>query len=580
MSLNLKQLFFYFISILYAINSYGGLCIGDEEPELKSHKITQSVYNYKLPKSISINAGVPLTGAGDNTGGFGDVAANIQMAVAFKQKYPKMYVQLVVQLNDEFREEVASVEKIINTLMPKINTTEMYKAQDFLGVKVIITPIKSTRDILSSSKLAKPLVKKCELSVQYSANESGNIDLLKATGEKFFTFNEPGAGSEFIDKGHIFQSGLNGAGLYNTAPLHNVKTSRLNVLNFLKETGFDVTDKPNLLLSYAYTKEKNSSIFYQKAVYQKAVENPEKEFIVLVKEGYQEALPAQSNFKIIPLSRFEMTLGNDFIAASDLPPLVTGDSSSATAMLTSRSERFFLYESLPWKNRYIANLKYYIKSRVSHIDLFNYYIDPNKSNKEQEIQKIYKALEPNSETRFIHVLMNKLKKSKDILENTIKIYSVIDSLGSEADEILHSYKEIEAILKPLFLEIFKAASKDELILNIDYKMKNSKVTNYDYAVYSSLKMLLKIDLNQIERTKFINSLQTLSGSEVEKISKIIGGLLLKNESFNKISLDLLELQNKNENVKKIITEILKIEGAALPTLKLTPKAGGSCKSLF
>jgi len=70
---------------------------------------------------VNFLSGLPLTSSDDTTGGYGDVAANINMAIEYGQRHKDQKVRLIItnSINDP-RKEVKKSFEIFSTMYPEL----------------------------------------------------------------------------------------------------------------------------------------------------------------------------------------------------------------------------------------------------------------------------------------------------------------------------------------------------------------------------------------------------------------------------------------------------------------------------
>jgi hypothetical protein len=480
----------------------------------------------EIPKSISIPAGVPLVGAGDANGGFGDVAANIEMAKAFKKAYPAMEVQLIVELFEDKREKVASVEQIVRTLLPEIDVEKIGVAQIHDGVSVYVV-----RD-----QQALPPLPKCELAVQYSANRSPRSAILKATGEDWFSFFEPGASRTFVESGSLFSSGFFSTGVYDLRPERNPEEAKESIRGWWREKSGEALEFAHARVGYAYTKEASATAEYLRAVGSLARANPAESYVVFAKRfpgqsGVAEtAETTASNLRVILLDGFPSDIGKDFLQASDLPPIVTGDNSFATALLSTRRDRAFIYEVLSWKDDYASDLQGYFAThgrKANYADLF-YRARDSRSG------KMLRALTDANLAAETHRQVVKLRRRLSLVENTLKV-RLLRKKGKELLSVFSNRDLLQGEFSRLFLDLWMRASDEEGFARMAGKRLVLAKRPVDAFRYAAMKWMAGYSLTDREKAAFFRALEELPKLDhyFEKvpIAKLYGIFLVRHPRF-------------------------------------------------
>ncbi len=394
----------------------------------------------KVPNSISVIAGIPLTGGGDLSGGFGDVVSNVHMAKALKRKYPAARVQLVVELFDEFRYEVTSVEKIIRSVLPTVDTSVHFTAQIVDGVEIRIIPPLSYLQFEKAKRAGKIPI--CDLAVQYSANRSPREHMLEATGKTWFSFHEFGDILNNSSTEKRFGSGLQLAGVYPATPNRSVSESKAAITDWLARDQRINVNLEGATFGYAYTKDPETARDYQRAARKLAQKYPNKQFVIAVKRDAAFKTGGVKNLRILALDPFPLDIGMDLIAASDLPPLVTGDSSFSTALLTTRPERAFLYEVLPWKEYFVELTEMEFAKTIGSASARALFVPglATSATPHTRVESILAAFEGSANPAKVHAYLTQARGQIDLAKNTLKIYRFLEQYGTEFRGLEHSYR--------------------------------------------------------------------------------------------------------------------------------------------
>ncbi len=468
----------------------------------------------EIPRSISVAAGFPLTSVEDMSGGFGDVVSNIHMANAFKRRYPEMRVQLVVWLYDDPRPGVTSVEKIINATLPSVDTSKhfYFKPQTVNGVEVYVIPHNGVKRLLDYEDRKVPAIPKCDLAVQYSANKTAREEILSATGKRWFSFYEPGSSSAFLNNAQSLGSGFEFTGIYPITPTNDLGESRRAVAEWFAKSaeGVELGDS---VLAYAYTKHEKAAQNYQRAVAALAAENPDRTYVIAVKKPYVLRDGLGPNVKVVGLERFPASLGIDLIAASDLPPLVTGDSSFATAALTTRSDRAFLYEVLPWKKNLELEIGRILPTWLSREEVSRLYVRSGVTGlatEEKEIGSMLRAFKDKELSRKVHAALRASRARTDLVGNTLKMNAFLRHQGSKIAYLRFTDKP--EFLQQLVQTYLAAKDGPDFVLRASNRLRRAKPpVNYDTATEvltaAGIKMYAGAALTDAEQKLFLSAVE-------------------------------------------------------------------------
>jgi hypothetical protein len=329
----------------------------------------------ELPRklnSINIISGIPLTSTEDTNGGFGDVAANVLSALSLKEKYPDLKVTLLVTSNYiETRKGVRSSSDIVKIMIPELDSNKLDQIQQYKGLSVIFLSL-DNKELRTNSlpPAIKQIVPYADLSLQFSANKSPNSVLGLETGKVGFSFFEFHPSTDFPlvstatstpwmdNKDRIpwlrFQSGPETTGIYKMA------TSTLSQSHHEIEQWANAgADLPMILsskkIAMAYSNRVEPSVSYAKGVIHLAELNPDQDYVLFAKddEKLRELIPPP-NLVVKLAAVFPHEILKNLILASDLPPLVTGDSSLSIALSSLQNKhRLFMYDAPQWKKNFI-----------------------------------------------------------------------------------------------------------------------------------------------------------------------------------------------------------------------------------
>lgn len=389
-----------------------------------------------VPKSIAVAAGVPIVmrsnGTTDN-GGFGDVAANIHMARAFKRAYPGMEVHLIVSLVKPISAAENSVEKIVRTMLPTLDLRREKTPQTIDGLVVHVLSDETYRALRSSMPGygGVDFLPACDLSVQYAANGRGQEAILRATGKRYLRFYEYEGRSRLLNATtRNFATGLRSNGVYDLLPAESADAAKIRISEWLRETtGAGLGEAK---YGYAYTAYAFSTQAYLDAMFWEAKARPEQEFVVFYKAFDGLKIPRRANLRAVPLTSFSETIGNALPVGADLPPLVTGDSSFASALLSVRKDRAFAYEVVPWKSEMIVVGREWWSAVSPDKDLF--FVRPlGAGTLLSATDSLLKLFGDRTLAKRLYETVQRTKDGLSLVRNTVRLAAFVDAFGAELD---------------------------------------------------------------------------------------------------------------------------------------------------
>ena len=456
------------------------------------------------PKIINIVAGVPLTGAGDKTGGFGDVAANIVSAFELKKRDPSLTINVLVtsyrerpkfqytleEHNKLFAEAktpeeqeavlnppspIMTTDEIVKIMLPKLDPKIKHKPQTLHGVNFIfleadaedLTHFSNTQSVSDDLKAAIPMA---DLSLQYASNSHPMDKPLRTNSKIAFNFYEPYNDFAVLDEFHYTQkvedgplwismySGAESSGFYLEAPRDdaNDRHARSEITKWLKRE-FKTTLALRTHLLFSYSKEAEATQVYLDAVAKIAAANPQLKY-VLVTKNFPELDLSKSppNMKVIRAASFPHSIVRSLIMESALSPLITGDTSLALALSHTTKKKTFIYEAPQWKKGAAQNMIGML-SRESGLKEKSigavFLVDPAALRQADARKKaagfLSRVLMDQKLQGRIHETILRLKPRWDIYANTLNYYDFYRTYQVELDSLLPGKPFAEYVLSHL-----------------------------------------------------------------------------------------------------------------------------------
>lgn len=357
----------------------------------------------ELPRSVNIVTGVPLTipeaylqSMGllphQNTGGWGDVMANVSMALDIKKQFPKILVRLIVTLNDtDPRPAVNRVRNFIPNILKnekgeKYLNPDSLLVQHYQGLEIYFVEVPSNLSYLNEKQMSqknkntlKALtehIPTAELGLQFSANNNPYSNLvlkaekLQLSFEEYSSLRDSLAYSFFQgERAHLkLHAGPLGFGVYGFGSEHDARGSEDNkklIKSWLTEKGVSLADYD---LAFAYAGDRELIEDYVKAIEQITSESEKGKPMIIVYKGDGEISKSSGAIKI-PLGVHPKELAHALIAESTISPLVTGDGSLSSALETTTAKKSFVYEGVLWKAQAMrAFLQNLFLSQSEHVE--------------------------------------------------------------------------------------------------------------------------------------------------------------------------------------------------------------------
>lgn len=427
----------------------------------------------QLPKSVNVVSGVPLTlpeyalesmglKPHENTGGWGDVMANVGMALELKKQFPEVQVRLLVTLNDdETRQYVNKVRDFIPKIMknevgmPYLNPDSKEK-QLYQGVEIYFVSVPGmlayrTEDQLTPAEKSSVVsavthVPDADMALQFSANNSA-VSSLVVKGKKMHLYFEEYSNQTqshsftFLQNGQKqikLNSGPLGFGVYGFGSRNDDHGSAVNkkyIESWLSEIaksnpamhGFDLrSGKYDLAFAYAGDAEMIED--YVQAVETTARRAPKNPTIIVYKGS--GSITIKKNVILVPLGAHPKELGHALISESTYSPLVTGDGSLSSALETTTKTKSFLYENIDWKLQAMSALIATVFSKDPALaeTARRALIPQTKSLKDLRLSRkkrvamIQSALQNSEVHKSWHSYFSRRTNSLNIADNTLNIF--------------------------------------------------------------------------------------------------------------------------------------------------------------
>lgn len=325
------------------------------------------------PAAVTFTTGVPLHGAGDTTGGFGDVASNIIGALEYKRRNPGAVVNVVVtSMRERPRPSVRTTHEIMKVMLPELNSDFGAPVQAARGINFYFPSIDAEALVngnFEGESLAKQLPSS-DLSVQLSANNNPIKSVMRRKTGLALHFYELGL-SENVLVNHAPRStaefgpvmglttGFESTGAYLEAPDAG---ARARLEKWLAEThGHQLDPKTKIL--FAYSSEAEATKFYQAAVSELVAKDPQTKYLLVTKDfGTGAATGLPPNLANLQTKGMPHEVLKALIQESALSPLVTGDSSLSLALSLATPEKSFVYEAPTWKQGSAQSLRNVLRS--------------------------------------------------------------------------------------------------------------------------------------------------------------------------------------------------------------------------
>jgi len=418
----------------------------------------------QAPHVINIISGIPMTGSGDQTGGFGDVAANIFAAKEIKKRHPDTVVNFLVTTDYNETRSVMSSAEIVKTMVPGLNPSLRDQVQTVGGINFIFLNEKDRFVTLvdrdGNEELDAPAIPEADLSVQLSGNNHPQRSVLEAKSKVSMSFYEHD-GSTYIRHGpSIFYTGPSSAGFYITKGLLESNPNRQNIVNeWLTTNGHQAVDFSTNSVAFGYSKYAISIQLYLDAMSKLAKRNGGRRYNVIIKDfsdSNLDSIEIPPNLQVIKYKSLPSEVMEAMIAESNLSPLVTGDLSLSTALSSVRKNKAFIYETPPWKESTAlslwADIHVETNDRLSSLLFFKpLELIENTAKRQEYIEDISHLLENSNFFERINSVIKRRLTGWDLIENIMKLYKYKALLNLEIKEHLFSTETLE-LFAHLFIE--------------------------------------------------------------------------------------------------------------------------------
>lgn len=450
----------------------------------------------KKIQTVNFISGTPLTGGGDNTGGFGDVAANLLNAFNLKKSNPELAINFIVTSAAE-REaaEVLTTNEIIKIMYPNLNPELKNIPQKFEGIDFIFLDhdfkkmqFMNQNTDADISKL-KSVIPKADLSLQFSANDSAMEPVLRTNTNMALSFYEPTGKRKSVQQNHshgdfaqhyMVYSGGQSSGYYlfdRPSDYQSIAQDKTLISQWAQDSGFgSMSGKEELL--FAYSKNSLTMKAYLEAL-KIHFKDPKfatgkpyvlfaKKFAAVDYSGFPEFV------RVVNVESLPHNVMEALIANSSISPLVTGDVSLSIALSTIKPNKTFVYEAPYWKSSSADSMVSAIRSNLTseqnkqfseHIDASfiqdtHLYYGTEKST--EKLVNLFNSPEAN---KLIYSKLNLLRSRWSILKNTSLIHSFLKAFSGK-----HAIPEI--ILAEVSLNLMKAGNWKRLVHLSEAQLKN------------------------------------------------------------------------------------------------------------
>jgi len=406
----------------------------------------------------------------ENTGGWGDVMANVGMALEIKKQFPEVQVRLLVTLNDEeTRQYVNRVRDFIPKIMkndlgqPYLNPDSKEK-QLYQGVEIYFVSVPAMLAYRSEDQLspeeknsvvrAVTHVPDADMALQFSANNSAVSSLVVKGKQMHLYFEEYSDQTQshsftFLQDGQKqikLNSGPLGFGVYGFGSRNDDHGSAVNkkyLESWLSEIsksnpamhGFDLrSGKYDLAFAYAGDAEMiEDYVLAVETTARKAPKNP----TIIVYKG-SGGITIKKNVILIPLGAHPKELGHALISESTYSPLVTGDGSLSSALETTSKTKSFLYENIDWKVQamYALMRNVFAKESALYEAAQGALIPQTKSlkalglSRKKRVAMIQTALQNSDVHKTWHSYFSRRTNSLNIADNTLNMFQFAEIFES------------------------------------------------------------------------------------------------------------------------------------------------------
>lgn len=466
------------------------VCSSFAEPRLSLSNHNTIDHWPSPPQIINVISGVPLVGAGDNSGGYGDVVANLYAALEIKKRFPKVEVNFLVTTDQYPTDQITPSDQIIQNLLPQLDRHRVDTPQKLHGINFIFIGPKVGDYFTAEQAQKNPHFKKAippsDLSIEFSANRSPILEVLKSKSSLYFHFAEFSHAPIRYQHGRLL-SGFLSNGIYLTKGFEEADQNHQRDINrWLSDQGHEKVDFAKDEFSIIYNKSAITAEVYLRAVSILAEKTPERVYTLMFRMNedfkssrrLQEAFERRpKNLKIVGYKNLPFQVMEKAIAESTFSPFVTGDISLSQAFSSLRAKKALVHEVSSWKRNSIYNgLFPFIESSGADLKKFKTLIldiEEAETSSSQEKWVENKALAMASTLNDSHFLNDFAKKIKpalkklDIINNSFRAFQVMtlfkrelkiakENQWQDLDELIHfllsapsfgaALKEAEALI--------------------------------------------------------------------------------------------------------------------------------------
>ncbi len=401
-------------------------------------------------RAVNVFSGIPMADD-DNpnkTGGFGDVAVNLVMAVELKSRYPKLRVRLLVtSLAKRDQPQIPTSNEIIKIMVPDLNPELKQTPQIYRGVEVVFLdydigllfdtkalklPYERVRDDLPQ------LVPPADLNLNFSHYVGGGA-VVRIGAPVALAFEEQFGGRQWVKESEAPQLGQGafltlssgpGTAGYVLSEKERPRAKDLSLIrNWLASQG-KVMDTP-FDMAFAYTSEWQSTQIYIDTISALGRTHGTRPLVLLIKKFSELDLSdLPDNVHVIQSSAVPHDVMAAMIWHSTVPPLVTGDTSLGLALSSTTPTKTFAYEAPPWKNGNAGSMKQILTERAGvgarKLDAMFLYTQKLADLTREDLRRRGKKLarlfdDTETQTRLYHALES-VHDRWDLLGNALRIY--------------------------------------------------------------------------------------------------------------------------------------------------------------
>ena len=323
-----------------------------------------------MSKKVRVLVSPPHIGNGDTWGGFGDVAANLWVALQLARRNPQLSLEICPVVRDRRNQPISSdfagglvfrLSEIIAAMLVGIDRSTLPQNLELPGIPSGLGSGKSPSRRENDSGLA-------DWAVSFSRNQC-DLALEAASVAKFvYLVEEPGRNEAHLVRTVksprqasviCLNGGSHGLGYYVEPkpinPLLSAASRTACVRDLSAMAG--VALSPNHQFAFVYPGREYSVDPYLNLYLSVARRTRRPTVIIVVGRTGEACTKASEGTHIIHLPSLPFTTFNRFIWLCDLPPTITGDVSLSHALDSSAVGRGFLYSSPSWKTFAVRALR-------------------------------------------------------------------------------------------------------------------------------------------------------------------------------------------------------------------------------